>query len=237
MYTLAHKNSKIWLDLCTYCNAGCPQCHRTNPNGLKKQPWLPLIQWSLETFKKSFPVETLKFIYEFQICGTWGDPIMNKDIYKICEYVIKNSECLLTLNTNGSLRDEFWWYSLGHLCKTRVEVYFDIDGTTQEMHSLYRQNTNLQKILDNMKALSVFSKPTTFIILFKHNKNFVEDIKDLARSYGCTSFCVIPSNRWNMMTKDYYDDNVERVGEKVISLSFTNHKKEKFKIEKIDDKM
>ena len=105
------------------------------------------------------------------------------------------------------------------------------------MHSLYRQNTNLQKILDNMKALSVFSKPITFIILFKHNKNFVEDIKALARSYGCTSFCVIPSNRWNMMTKDYYDDNVERVGEKVISLSFTNHKKEKFKIEKIDDKM
>jgi len=24
----------MWLDLSTYCNAACPQCHRTDANGL-----------------------------------------------------------------------------------------------------------------------------------------------------------------------------------------------------------
>ena len=219
MYTAKYKNINIWLDLCTHCNAGCPQCHRTDPNGLKKQSWLPLIQWSLDMFKKAFPIESLNLIYEFQICGTWGDPIMNKDIYKICEYVIKNSECLVTLNTNGSLRDEFWWYSLGHLCGDRLNVFFDVDGTTQEMHSLYRQNTNLQKILDNMKALSSHSNATVYTIKFKHNQDFIEDIQKLVSNYGCTEFYAVPSNRWESMS----------------TLSFTDQKNEKFIIEKIDD--
>ena len=219
MYTAKYKNINIWLDLCTHCNAGCPQCHRTDPNGLKKQSWLPLIQWSLDMFKKAFPIESLNLIYGFQICGTWGDPIMNKDIYKICEYVIKNSECLVTLNTNGSLRDEFWWYSLGHLCGDRLNVFFDVDGTTQEMHSLYRQNTNLQKILDNMKALSSHSKATVYTIKFKHNQDFIEDIQKLVTNYGCTEFYAVPSNRWESMS----------------TLSFTDQKNEKFIIEKIDD--
>jgi len=219
MYTAKYKNINIWLDLCTHCNAGCPQCHRTDPNGLKKQSWLPLIQWSLDMFKKAFPIESLNLIYEFQICGTWGDPIMNKDIYKICEYVIKNSECLVTLNTNGSLRDEFWWYSLGHLCGDRLNVFFDVDGTTQEMHSLYRQNTNLQKILDNMKALSSHSNATVYTIKFKHNQDFIDDIQKLVSNYGCTEFCAVPSNRWESMS----------------TLSFSNQKNEKFILEKIDD--
>ena len=29
------------LDLTTRCNAGCPQCHRTDLNGLSKQVRLP----------------------------------------------------------------------------------------------------------------------------------------------------------------------------------------------------
>ncbi|RZD43545.1 MAG: hypothetical protein CXT73_00030 [Methanobacteriota archaeon] len=219
MYRAKYKNIKIWLDLCTHCNAGCPQCHRTDPNGLKKQTWLPLIQWSLDMFKKAFPIETLKFIYEFQLCGTWGDPIMNKDIYKICEYVIKNSECLLMINTNGSLRNEFWWGGLGYLCRDRLNVFFDVDGTTQEMHSLYRQNTNLQKILDNMKALSIHSNATVYTIKFKHNQDFIEDIQELVSNYGCTTFYAFPSNRWESMS----------------TLSFTNQKNEKFILEKIDD--
>ena len=47
----------IVLDTTTYCNAKCPQCHRTNPNGLDKQDWLPHIQWSINDFKKAFPNE------------------------------------------------------------------------------------------------------------------------------------------------------------------------------------
>ena len=32
-----YKNLHVFLDVSTYCNAGCPQCHRTNPEGLGKE--------------------------------------------------------------------------------------------------------------------------------------------------------------------------------------------------------
>ena len=101
---------------------------------------------------------------------------------------------------------------------------------------LVRQNEFTKSLILHPNIGSILIL-TIDIISENSLKNFVEDIKDLARSYGCTTFCVIPSNRWNMMTSDYYNDNVEKVEDKVISLSFTNHKKEKFIIEKIDDKM
>ena len=46
---------KLFMDVSTYCNAACPQCHRTNPKTLEKVDWLPLVQWTLEDFKKAFP--------------------------------------------------------------------------------------------------------------------------------------------------------------------------------------
>ena len=62
------------LDITTRCNAGCPQCHRTNLTGLKAHEWLPDIVWSLDQFKRAFPVQVAKHIYNYNICGTWGDP-------------------------------------------------------------------------------------------------------------------------------------------------------------------
>ena len=41
------------IDITTRCNAGCPQCHRTDPMGLNKASWLPDIVWNLEQFKQA----------------------------------------------------------------------------------------------------------------------------------------------------------------------------------------
>ena len=89
--TLTWNNSKITkidLSVTNFCNAGCPQCDRTNPNGCGTDDWLPLTQWSLQDFKKAFPKDSLNLLGELQFCGTWGDPMMLKDIYSICEYII-----------------------------------------------------------------------------------------------------------------------------------------------------
>ena len=100
------KGVKIALDLSTFCNASCPQCHRTDPNGLGKMPWLPLIKWTLADFTRKFPPGSIDFVDQFEICGTWGDPIMSKDIGKICEYIIDNSKSSIHLNTNGGMRTQ-----------------------------------------------------------------------------------------------------------------------------------
>ena len=208
-YSNLYKNKKLkaWLDISTYCNAACPQCHRTNPKTLNKVDWLPLIQWSLKEFKTAFPKKTLNHIKEFNFCGTWGDPCMNKDIFEICEYIINNSKCWIEINTNGSLRDEFWWTNLSYIIKDRGIVVFDIDGTTQEMHSHYRQKTDLNIILKNMKAYSLYGKLSVFTVVFKHNEDYLKDINEMVKEIGIIDHIFVPTDRVHHVDKfKFYKD-------------------------------
>lgn len=215
-------NIKVFMDISTYCNAGCPQCHRTNKNGLQKVDWLPLIQWSLDDFKKAFPVEELDNVVQFKFCGTWGDPIMNKSIFSIAEYIIKNSKKpMIGIDTNGSIRDEDWWWDLGVLCGNRLKVVFAVDGTTQEMHERYRRFTDLKKVLSNMHMLSqTQAKVYTQTIIFQHNHDVREDIMKLCIDNGSISHEFVTSDRFGGATEDsYIDENGQKhILQKVESL-------------------
>ena len=197
-YAESYKKTQLvlWIDISTRCNAGCPQCHRTNPNGCGTVSWLPMIQWSLAQFKKAYPYSVLKHIHRFEICGTWGDPIMNKDIFQICEYILQNSYATILLNTNGSLRDEDWWFRFGYLGGKRIETWFAVEGINQEMHELYRQNTNLEKVLDNMESYSAYGRTSVFVVVFKHNEEHLLDIQKMTYDRGATDILFFPSNRW-----------------------------------------
>lgn len=191
------KKLGLWLDLSTYCNAKCPQCHRTNADGLGKIDWLPLIQWSLEEFKKMFPPKTLEHINHFDICGTWGDPIMNKDIFGIVEYIMKNSTARVLINTNGSFRSSEWWWNLGVLGRDRITVMWAIEGITQEQHSLYRQDTNLETILENMENFAFAGGLSqVFTVTFKHNEKDLFKIAELCRDRGAIDIFFVQSNRF-----------------------------------------
>lgn len=194
------RDLEIFVDLSTYCNAGCPQCHRTSTNNkLQKEEWLPLIQWSFDEFKKAFPEDLIKeHTAMFSICGTWGDPVMNKDIKEIIRYIVEtNNKVPINLDTNGSLRDEDWWWELGMIAGRSLRVVFAVDGSTQEMHEKYRRFTNLQKVLNNMKALSETNAIIEgHTILFKHNQDYVEDIKKLCLDNGARGYRVTQSDRF-----------------------------------------
>ena len=209
-YKEIYKRKKLsaWLDISTYCNAACPQCHRTNPKTLNKVDWLPLVQWSLEEFKTAFPVKTLNHINDFQLCGTWGDPCMNKDIFEICEYIINNSDCRIIINTNGSFREPFWWKHLGYIIKHRGLVVFDIDGIDQEMHSHYRQKTSLDLILKNMKAYSQYGIVQVFTIVYKHNEDYLKDISKMVNDItSIDNHAFVPSDRAHHIEKfKFYKD-------------------------------
>ena len=207
----------MWLDLSTYCNAKCPQCHRTNANGLEKTNWLPLIQWSFEQFKKMFPPKTLAHINHFDICGTWGDPIMNKDIFKIVEYIFRYSRAKVLINTNGSFRNPDWWWNFGLLGKERMTIMWAIEGVTQEQHSLYRQDTNLDLILENMESFSLAGGVSqVFTVTFKHNENDLYNIANLVKEHGASDIFFVQSNRFyeNQQFRFIDKQGVEKVLER-----------------------
>ena len=198
-YNTQYEKKKLgmWLDLTTYCNAKCPQCHRTNADGLEKADWLPLIQWSFEEFKNMFPPKTLQHINHFDICGTWGDPIMNKDIFKIVEYIIENSSAHVLINTNGSFRNGDWWWDLGLLGGKRITVMWAVEGVTQEQHSMYRQDTSLELVLENMESFSLAGGLSqVFTVTFKHNEKDLYNIATLVKEHGAEDIFFVQSNRF-----------------------------------------
>jgi len=196
------RNLNVFIDLSTYCNAGCPQCHRTDKNGLGKAEWLPLIQWSIDDFKRAFPPKVLDVCNVLNICGTWGDPFMNRDIDKIIAYIVDESNCKITIDTNGSIRDEQWWWELGLKAGKQLQVTFAVDGITQTMHERYRRFTDLDTVLSNMKALSETpAEAGAVTIQFKHNQDHVKQIKQLCEDHGAEFYKIVQSDRFYVKEK------------------------------------
>ena len=188
---------RLFMDICTYCNAGCPQCHRTNPNGLGKADWLPLVQWSIDDFKKAIRPEDFKGLERIGFVGTWGDSIMCKDIFEIVEYCVSN-DTFVNIETNGSIRDEAWWWDFGVMGGRKLEVRFDVDGIDQEMHSKYRRFTDLDKILSNMQTFSqtqAIAKTQT--VVFKHNQEHLEEIRKICIAHGSDVHTNVMSDRFD----------------------------------------
>lgn len=196
-----HRRLSVILEISTYCNAKCPQCDRTDPNGLgvsNKYRFTPNLNMSLENFKKYFSPEVLSKLLNIHFSGSFGDPLMNPDILSMIRYVIETDDrCSISINTNGSLRNEEFWWELGCIGKKRLSVIFDVDGITQEMHEKYRRATSLKKILQNMDTLSLTpAHIKTFTILFKHNQNYKEDIEKLCKEHGAIECDILQSNRF-----------------------------------------
>lgn len=185
---------RVAIDITTKCNAGCPLCTRTDLTTLSLKSELPSMSWTFNEFKTGFPIDIIPQILTFEFIPNFGDPIICADINKITKYLSDNNAQKIVFHTNGSLRSTAWWTDFAQY--NNVNVVFCIEGTTQEMHELYRQKTNLQKILDNMKAFNeAGGNSIAQIILFKHNEDHIQEIMEMCVDYGTTKFRIHFSNR------------------------------------------
>jgi len=214
---------QLIIEISTHCNAKCMQCSRTNIEGLGLHPQAPRpSHMSLENFKKFFTPADLRHLYNIHFSGTYGDPLMNPEIYEIIKYCCENMVDgwgTVSIATNGSIRDEDFWWELGILCGKKLKVTFDIDGINQEMHEKYRRGTNLNKILRNMETLSLTkARIKTFTVLFKHNEDYIEEIKKICKDHGATEHEIIQSTRFfygpvlNFINEKGEEETLEQAG-------------------------
>lgn len=196
----SYLNGTLTLDMeiSTFCNAKCPQCSRTDRwNNLQKKAWLPTENVSVEQFAKWLPPKDLNQIKNVHFSGTYGDPGMCKDLFEITEYVLTSSTCNVSINTNASMRDEMFWWKLGGMGGERLHVIMDVDGINQEMHSFYRRDTHLDKVLANLEAIAETNcKVTVLTVLFEHNQDYLEEIRDMCRKLGVTRFDEVEGNNF-----------------------------------------
>lgn len=183
------------------CNSKCAMCPRYTTQGFEVDT-LSNAEWTLEQFKKSWPVDFLKYsLRKILACGNFGDPCACREFVDIYEYVREiNPHVGLACNTNGSLRNPAWWARLGAVMTEEQNAgnycTFSIDGLEDTNH-LYRRQTNFKKIIANAEAFIAAGGIAHWdFIVFEHNEHQVEEAKNLAIQMGFKNFNIKRTTRW-----------------------------------------
>lgn len=188
-----HRVSSVHLELSSKCNAACPGCTRFMMNSPIPNPKLIETEISYQNFVKWFPKDFMSQVYNWLICGDYGDPMTCKDIYKILEYIIENSPGNIQINTNGGLRSKALYRQIGELFSKRKEVNgvvphrvitFSIDGLEDTNH-IYRRNVKWHKVWENlMSYVETGAEAHWDFLQFRHNSHQVDKAREIANQYG-----------------------------------------------------
>ena len=185
----------VQIDHTSRCNLLCPQCARVY-NG-STNPEMPIGELTLDDYKKIFIEPLIKNVKLITQCGNYGDVIASNNILECLDWVRgQGSTAFINIMTNGSARSKDWWIELAGIIGDRGKVVFSIDGL-EDTNSIYRVNSNFEKIIDNAKTfISANGKARWDFLVFSHNEHQVEDAKKLAQQLGFIEFNVKKTNRF-----------------------------------------
>jgi len=210
---------EIHIEPTSLCNAECPQCAR-NINGSGLNPNIGLDSLTINYFTNFFNRDNIAKVNKIFFCGNVGDPCATPDLLEICRYLKSiKPDLVLGINTNGSLKTEEWFRSLGKIFKGPFDyVVFSIDGLEDTNH-VYRRNTSWLKIMRNAKAyISTGASAHWDMLVFDHNKHQVDSAQRLAREMGFTWFRSKTTDRWD----SYPETDDLRASEPHVAKDYSN---------------
>ena len=223
-----------WLhaEITNKCNAWCPGCSRNN-NGYGLKDGLRLTSLNPSRFIEI--LNLLPNLKTVQMCGTYGDPIASEFVQEIIDISIERN-LRIRIHTNGSLKTADWWSNLAKkLTTAEHDVIFGLDGL-EDTHSIYRQGTNFNKIINNAKAfIDSGGNAEWQFLLFKHNVHQVKDCIKMSQKLGFKKFTAkksirIPKPARNYQTGEIYEiepdtkfSEVHNNGEKILTSADCMH--------------
>lgn len=187
---------QVHLEITNNCQASCPMCNR-NINGGLNNPLIKVRGWTFDEFKHVMNKEVLTQIRSFYFCGNFGDPILNNDLIKMCDWSKSVAPSVgITIHTNGGARTLDWWTSLANALPKNHRVVFALDGL-RDTHHLYRVGTKFETIIENAKAFISASGTAEWVFIkFKHNEHQVEEARSMSANLGFKYFTVKNSSRF-----------------------------------------
>lgn len=186
----------IHLEITTRCQASCPMCPRNYHGGVDNSN-LKIADWTFEEFKTVFTDTLLNQVSFIYFCGNFGDPIMNNDLIKMCQYVKdKKKEISIEIHTNGGARSTQWWEELYDALPEKHRIFFGIDGLADTNH-IYRIGVNYEAVIRNASAFIKKGGNAEWVFIrFKHNEHQEISAQMLSKQIGFKNFIVKNTNRF-----------------------------------------
>lgn len=169
----------ITIEPTNTCNLKCPVCETGSGLIGREKGSMTLEQFRLIIDKMGAHINTIMFYF-------MGEPFLNKQAYEMVRYAKDNGVPFIDTCTNGDLVKPEELVSCG-----LDRISFQIGGITQETHQVYRINSNLERVLANIKETlrlrhergSNMQIETGFILM-KHNEHEVNIYKEHMSGLG-----------------------------------------------------
>ncbi len=169
----------VVIEPTNFCNLRCPLCATTS---MKRSRGYMI----LENFKfiiDSLPKKTRKIDLFLA-----GEPVLNREIYKMMEYATKNGKKVV-VSTNGIFLDK----DVNSILDSGLDdLIIAMDGATKETYDKYRIGGNFNSLIKGLKKLCEekrrrnLTKPRIQLqfVIMKHNEHEIQAILDLAKKFG-----------------------------------------------------
>jgi len=174
---------KLTVETGNLCNLRCALC----PMRWGSKTDVPRGFLSFKVFKKTID-ELGKYLIEIDLFN-WGEPFLNKDIFKIIKYA-ESKKIAVTVSSNLT-------YSNKDYAKKIVDsglshLIVSLDGASQETAEKYKRGTNFERVIKNMAKITEVKKKfnkkrpvvTWRILVNKYNENDIPRARELAKSLG-----------------------------------------------------
>jgi len=215
--------STLQLEISSNCNLGCPGCVRTLFSSIEKyddpdvsvdiynlkletNPAIPKNEFlSFDVFTKLIDSDIIKNnVKRIEFIGTIDDPLAHPEFLDMVDYIVTNTNHLILIHTNASLRSPDYFTKLANLfAKNDIphRIHFSIDGLEDTNH-LYRRGSNWNKIIKNAQAFLDESKRLSNLdyaedalwqwLIFPWNEHQTDQAKQLAKDMGFARFMSRP---------------------------------------------
>ncbi|MVF11183.1 radical SAM protein [Ketobacter sp. MCCC 1A13808] len=180
------------FEVTNVCNLKCPFCL----TGKGISGGRDVRHMSFDEAKKIID-QVGEYIYMMQLY-TWGEPLLNKDIYRIIEYA-KSKNIFVMISTNATMLNKV---NSEKLVNSGIDyVMVAVDGGSNETYEKYRVGGNYEKVLENVKNLvnarRTLSKVHPFVewqfIVFRHNEHEVKQVEAMCYEMGVNKFTPLPA--------------------------------------------
>jgi len=188
------------------CNLKCPECavgadiitHR-------KKGFM-----SFDEFKVI--ADKIRPFCEYLFLHIWGEPLLNKDIFKIIQYASAFTKT--NISTNGNCLTEAKAEKL--ILSGVTDIIVSIDGVSQDVYEKYRKGGSVTKALWSLAKLQElnikYSKNVNIYpqyLVFKHNQHEMDMFTEFCQSIGLSSTFKAPYIRSNSIFEN--SDNLKYV--------------------------